>query len=488
MKKLLIALLSLTLIFAFCSCGIFAKDEPDTNKSENDSAGTNPTVEEKLKFEKTPVGRYYTVTGIGTYSGTDVVIPKLYNDRAVKSVSADAFAGNTRIKTLTVEDGVEKIGANAFSGCTSLESIRISKTLEKIESSAFENCSSVKTLIFGKGTQEIGKNAFLNCSAIENFYYEGTVSDFRNITGFTWYALEYKNQYFYTKDYPSAAGYFWYWSDGGVPLVWEDYIGNEGLKFEISDDGTYYKVTGNSNSTDKIVLLPKAHKGLPVGEIDAMAFVSASLEEIILPETLTKISGAAFRWCSKLERINLPSALLSIGESAFSGCEALKSITLPENLEKIGDSAFIGCTALTSIVIPDNVKTVGSEAFYGCIALKDVSFGNSVSQIGERAFYLCTELLQIEIPKLVTVLKNSVFADCMSLKQVILHSGVTDVEKKALPASAKVYYKSDSTAFGSINIGEDNLWLGNVYFYSDTTPETEGKFWCFGEDGEIIVW
>lgn len=484
MKKTIIAILCLTLVFSLLSCGIFDKDEPLQN---GDGTQDVPKVEEKLKFEKTSDGRYYTVTGIGTYTGVDIVIPKLYNNRAVKSVADGAFSGQTHIKSLTVEDGVEKIGANAFSGCTALESIKITNSVEKIGTSAFEGCAAVKTLLFGKGTKEIGKNAFLGCSP-NSFYYGGTLSDYSGIKGSTWHALEYGIQYFYTQSYPGAAGYFWYFGDSGNPLVWEDYIGNGGLKFELEENGKYYKVTGNSNSTDKTVVIPRAHKGLPVGEIDAASFVNASLKEIIIPETVTKISGAAFRWCSYLESIVLPSSLEIIGESAFSGCTALDSVTLSKNLKEIGNGAFLGCTAIETIVIPDSVKRIGDEAFYACSALREVSFGKGVEQIGERAFYLCIELESVVIPKLVKVLKNSVFADCNGMKSILLHSDVTDIEKKALPPSAKVYYESASEDFEGINVGEDNLWLGNVYFYSDNEPISDGKFWHRGDAGEIIVW
>jgi len=86
------------------------------------------------------------------------------------------------------------------------------------------------------------------------------------------------------------------------------------------------------------------------------------------------------------------------------------------------------------------------------------------------------------------VLKTGAFADCLSLNSVILHSDVTDIERKALPASAKVYYEADGEAFAKINVGEDNLWLSNLYLYSATEPENEGKLWYRGDNGEIVIW
>ena len=487
MKKIIFVLMALVLMLSLCACGLFGKDSDEGSGDNTDNTQTLPK-KETLEYAKTPDGRYYTVTGIGTYTSSDLVIPNSYNGVEVREISIGAFSGNTKIKTLVVEDGVKKIGASAFSGCTSIESVKISKSLEKVGSSSFEDCAAIKTLFFGSGVKEIGKNAFLGCSAVENFYYEGTIVDFSKITGTTWYELKYKTRYFFSQDYPSEAGLFWYWDENGSPAVWYDYIGSEGLKFELSEDGTYYAVTDNSSTTEEKVVIPKAHKGLPVGEIDAMAFVSDSLCEIVIPETVTKISGAAFRWCKNLKSITLPDSIVTLGESAFAGCDALESITFSKNLTDIGKSAFTGCNALTSVVLPDSLKNIGAEAFYACTSLETVSFGEGVLDIGERAFYLCISLKEVEIPKLVKVLRDSVFADCSGLKSVILHSNMTGIGRKALPVSAKVYYESDFESFEQITVDADNLWISSLYFYSESEPTEEGRFWHFDLDGKVTEW
>lgn len=359
-KKIFIILTSFCLIFALASC---RNSEQNNNGGNTGGSHDSPAIEE-LKFEKTSDGRYYTVAGIGSFTEENIHIPRLYNGIAVKSVSADAFKGNTHIKTLTVDEGVEKIGANAFSGCTSLESVKIAKTLEKINSYAFEGCTSLKTLIFGNGVTDIGKNAFLGCTAIENFYYEGAPGDFTKITGTTWCELTYKTKYTYFSSYPSAAGYFWHWSEDGEPVVWEDYVGNSGLKFELSSDGTYYAVSGNSNLSDKTVRIPKAHKGLPVCEIGAMAFFGSYMEEIIIPDTVTKIAGAAFRLCSSLKTVTLPESIEYIGESAFSECTSLEKIILPKKLKTIGKNAFVPSLEIYYSADADAWSKIGTEDGY----------------------------------------------------------------------------------------------------------------------------
>ena len=333
MKKLLVTLLAFTVLF-LVSC---SRDE-DEGVEKND-AGGDAVAENTLVFEKTLDGRYYTVVGIGTYTGDHVVIPGTYNGVLVESVSDGAFSGNTSIKTLTVESGVKKIGASAFSGCTSLMSVNIAPSLEKIGSSAFENCTSMKTLIFGNGVTDVGKNTFLACP-IESFYYEGTQAELGSVMGLTWCELKYGEKYFYSEGTPSASGYFWYKGDDGAPRVWLEHIGTEGLKFELNGDGSCYKVTGISDSTKKSIMIPRMHKDLPVGEIDSMAFVGSYMREIMIPDTVTKISGAAFKSCYYLTTVTLPDGIEYIGEDAFASCSALKSVLMPESVKTVEIGAF----------------------------------------------------------------------------------------------------------------------------------------------------
>jgi hypothetical protein len=308
MRKILILTLMLSLFLCLASCKDNGKNS-DGGVSGGDNNTQNIYVDSVygLKYELTTDGRYYTVIGASA-AHTDLYIPDSYNGKAVKSIAIGAFSGNTAIKTLTVAEGVEKIGSRAFFGCTNLESVKLPKTLEKIDSSAFEGCSDIITLVFGKGVTDIGKNAFLGCDGIANLYYEGTPSDYSKITGTTWCELKYETRYTYSKSYPTASGYYWCWSEAGEPLIWEDYIGTSGLRFELSADGTYYKLTGMPNSESKSIVIPKAHNGLTVKEIDAMAFIGAEMREITIPETITKISGSAFKLCRFLESITLKRA------------------------------------------------------------------------------------------------------------------------------------------------------------------------------------
>jgi hypothetical protein len=122
---------------------------------------------------------------------------------------------------------------------------------------------------------------------------------------------------------------------------------SSGLAYTLSDDGTYYTVTGIGECTDTDIKIPPVYKGLPVKEI---------------------------------------------GSDAFYNCDNLVSVTIPDSVTSIGSSAFRDCSNLTSIVIPDSVTSIGYDAFRSCSSLESVVIGDSVTSIGHAAFYNCDSL------------------------------------------------------------------------------------------------
>lgn len=80
------------------------------------------------------------------------------------------------------------------------------------------------------------------------------------------------------------------------------------------------------------------------------------IEEIILPNAVTKIGDAAFKNCEKLKEIRLPESL--IADRIQVGTYASGS---PKYGYPIGAGCFDGCTSLTTIYIPGPLKTVNGR-------------------------------------------------------------------------------------------------------------------------------
>ncbi|MDE5552861.1 MAG: leucine-rich repeat domain-containing protein, partial [Muribaculaceae bacterium] len=84
--------------------------------------------------------------------------------------------------------------------------------------------------------------------------------------------------------------------------------------------------------------------------------VKPIVEEILLPNSVTRIAQAAFSNCYKLKDIRLPESL--IPDRIVVGYYGSGN---PKYGYAIGSQAFSGCTSLTTIYIPGPVKTVNGR-------------------------------------------------------------------------------------------------------------------------------
>ena len=145
-----------------------------------------------------------------------------------------------------------------------------------------------------------------------------------------------------------------------------------------------------------------------------------SIEEIVLPNTVTSVGEQAFYGCNSLNTVVIPDGVVSIGNSAFIGCEKLHSLTLPANLEEIGYYAFENCSSLESIVIPDKVKKLDSGTFSFCKSLTSVTLSANLEELGNRAFEKCNSIKNIIIPDGVKSIGDNAFYNCNSLESITI--------------------------------------------------------------------
>ena len=109
----------------------------------NGRLGTGSPVQPSGQFEFTLArdGTYYILSGIGTVTDEDIVIPSTYNGLPVMEIGNSAFSEYQFIRSVVIPEGVTGIWGG-FNGCTKLEAVTLPTTLELIGPNAFENCSS----------------------------------------------------------------------------------------------------------------------------------------------------------------------------------------------------------------------------------------------------------------------------------------------------------------------------------------------------------
>lgn len=146
--------------------------------------------------------------------------------------------------------------------------------------------------------------------------------------------------------------------------------GTDGLTYRISHaDQCLCTLTGRGSCHDAVIYVPKTtvinNRVYTVGAIDDRAFENdTTLEQIVLPDTLTEI-----------------------GYYAFSGCTALKAVVTGNDFSILRSSAFAGCTALEYLYLGKSLKTVGPNVTDGCSALAGIDCGFLSTQLSSISDY-----------------------------------------------------------------------------------------------------
>ncbi len=89
--------------------------------------------------------------------------------------------------------------------------------------------------------------------------------------------------------------------------------------------------------------------------------------ELVIPNSINKISPCAFQLCTRIQKVVLPTGLETISNMIFLNCTSLESVSIPHTVTSIQEGAFYGCSNLKTLHIPDSVTRIGNIAFDGCV-------------------------------------------------------------------------------------------------------------------------
>ena len=441
----------------------------------------------------------YTVSGIGTCTDTEILIPTTYNDLPVVSVEASAFLNNTAITSVVLPDGITSIGENAFNGCESLtsvtfgknsqlssigpgafnycyslESITIPESVTNIGSDAFTYCYGLRSVTFGENSQliSIGDGAFNWCESLESITIPASVTSIGEWAFVECYRLV--EVWNLSKLNITAGsednGYVGYYAKRVETEPSESYVYTDENGYVIYYDGKVKALINYTGNETKLTIPDD------ITEINCFALSDCyNITSVTFGENsqLTSIGDGAFNWCESLESITIPDSVTSIGEGAFCCCAKLTSITIPDGVKSIGNHAFAGCSALESITIPDSVLNIGDSAFAECTALESITIPGSVLSIGYSAFEECTALKNITIPGSVLSIGDNAFKECTALESAIISEGVKSIGDNAFYNCTNLVNVSLPDSLTSISF---NTFYGcNLQTYDDGTASYLGN-------------
>ncbi len=336
-----------------------------------------------------------------------------------------AFAGCSRLTSVTLPEGVTSIGEYAFYGCTSLTSIILPEGLTTIGNIAFKDCTSLASISFPESVTNIGRGAFEGCTSLVSINIPDNLTEMNDL------------------------------------FLYCEFTNLESITVG-ENNPVFSSVNGVLFNKDQTVLIkyPANKKDVSytipdsVTTISDMAFAyNKNLVSIIIPDSVTNIYSQVFYKCTNLELVTIPNSVTSIGFGAFEDCESLKSIEIPNNVTTIESSTFGNCKSLTSISIPDSVTSIDYDAFRKCTGLISVTMPDSVTNIGKNAFSGCTKLTSITIPDSVTSIGDYAFSYCGSLTNITIPNSVTSIGEN-------VFRGCESLTF--LSVGADNPRYSSV--------------------------
>ncbi len=384
----------------------------------------------------------------------------------MKSIGDGAFSNCTKLKSVTISNGVTSIGILAFASCTALESITIPDNVENIGSSAFGSCTKLKSVTIGNGVISIGGSAFTGCTSLESITIPDNVESIGNLAFRNCTALQNVTM------------------GNGVTSIGDDAFSNCSVlkKVDITDITAWCKISfGTSNAN-------------PLCCAGNLYLSGTLVTDLTIPDNVTSIGSSAFFYCTSLKSVTIGNVVTSIGDGAFLYCTSLQTVAMGNGVESIENDAFAYCTALQAVTMGSGVTSIGSSAFYGCTSLMRIGIPDGVESIGGYTFAYCTALESITIPDSVTSIGYDAFYNCTALQTVTMGSGIKNIGQDAFyncTALTSVYYAGSAENWSKISIdNSNNTNLTNAarYYYSATKPVVKNVYWYYSDGGAVKIW
>lgn len=124
------------------------------------------SLKQRVKPDFEDRGTYYAVVGYSGF-GANCIIPKEYEGKPVTVIAQDAFRECKTLEYVSLPEGLISIDKNAFANCYELEEVVIPDSLTNISEKAFSNCVSLESIFIPSGVARIEYGAFQYCDELE---------------------------------------------------------------------------------------------------------------------------------------------------------------------------------------------------------------------------------------------------------------------------------------------------------------------------------
>ncbi len=193
-------------------------------------------------------------------------------------------------------------------------------------------------------------------------------------------------------------------------------------EYEIDKDGNVCLEDYHGGEVE--VIVPDTVLGKQVTEIGFACFEgNTTIEKVILPSGVKKISVGAFNCCTNLKEVlvNGEGNISSIDDAAFNSCINLEKFNCGNKIKFIGWRTFKNCSKLTTINEQSNLNIIGYKAFEDS-GLLEISLDN-IEKLASKVFTNTPYLENLRSGNEEFVIVNNILFDCNSREEVIIIPG-----------------------------------------------------------------
>lgn len=147
-------------------------------------------------------------------------------------------------------------------------------------------------------------------------------------------------------------------------------------------------------------------KTLDLGEDSSMTVLrensfqdDVSLEEVVLPFSMSNVSAGAFLGCRSLRKVVFPFRSVTVDPAAFPSCVGL-GLELNTPIDPRGRTIeCVACHGVETLTIPNTVVKIMDLAFANCTDVRTLQLSTRLTMIDRSAFEGLSSLEAIHLPE-----------------------------------------------------------------------------------------